>query len=78
MARFGFISPLLNLTRLKKLTTVNKQLTYRINDTRISKIKFLGEISELFEIKTGVAQGDGLSPLFNIGFNMVLDKVIKE
>ena len=40
-----------------------------------SKVKFLGELSEPFEIKTGVRQGDGLSPLL---FNLVLDKVIRE
>ena len=45
-----------------------------LSDT-ISKIKFLGEISEPFEIHTGVRQGDGLSPLL---FNIVLDKIIKE
>ena len=45
-----------------------------LSDT-ISKIKFLGEISEPFEIHTGVRQGDGLSPLL---FNIVLDKIIKK
>ena len=35
----------------------------------------MGEISESFLIKSGVRQGDGLSPLL---FNLVLDKVIKE
>lgn len=40
-----------------------------------SKVKFMGEVSEPFEIRTGVRQGDGLSPLL---FNLVLDKVIRE
>lgn len=40
-----------------------------------SKVKFRGEISHAFEIKTGVRQGDGLSPLL---FNCVLEKVIRE
>lgn len=40
-----------------------------------SKVKFMGEVSEPFEIKTGVRQGDGLSPLL---FNCVLEKVIRE
>lgn len=35
----------------------------------------MGNISDPFEIQTGVRQGDGLSPLL---FNLVLDKVIKE
>lgn len=40
-----------------------------------SKVKFRGEISRSFEIKTGVRQGDGLSPLL---FNCILEKVIRE
>lgn len=39
-----------------------------------SKVKFLGEISEPFEIKTGVRQGDGLSPIL---FNLILEKVMR-
>lgn len=40
----------------------------------ISKVKFMGEISEPFQITTGVRQGDGISPTL---FNIVLDKVMK-
>ena len=40
-----------------------------------SKVKFMGEISKKFEIKTGVRQGDGLSPVL---FNCVLEKTIRE
>lgn len=40
-----------------------------------AKVKFMGEISEPFDIKTGVRQGDGLSPLL---FNIVLDRVMEE
>jgi len=40
-----------------------------------SKVKFRKEISEPFEIKSGVRQGDGLSPLL---FNCALEKVIRE
>lgn len=40
-----------------------------------SKVKFMGEISEPFEIETGVRQGDGLSPIL---FNIVLEKIIRE
>ena len=59
---------------------------YRIDETTItiiqetltnttSKVKFQGEISRSFQVKTGVRQGDGLSPML---FNCVLDKVIVE
>lgn len=41
----------------------------------ISKVKFMGEASDPFEIDTGVRQGDGLSPLL---FNIVLEKIIRE
>lgn len=40
-----------------------------------SKVKFMGELSKVFEIKSGVRQGDGLSPLL---FNCVLEKVVRE
>lgn len=40
-----------------------------------SKVKFMGELSAPFEIKTGVRQGDGLSPLL---FNCALEKVVRE
>lgn len=55
---------------LKTLAIIKETLT----DTK-SKVKFMGHISEPFEIKTGVRQGDGLSPLL---FNCVLEKVIQE
>lgn len=40
----------------------------------ISKVKFMGDISDPFDIQTGVRQGDGLSPLL---FNIVLEKIIR-
>lgn len=40
-----------------------------------SKVRFMGELSEPFEIRTGVRQGDGLSPLL---FNCALEKVVRE
>ena len=45
-----------------------------ITDT-YSKVKFMGELSDPFEIRTGVRQGDGLSPLL---FNCALEKVVRE
>lgn len=45
-----------------------------LNNTT-SRVKFRGTISKSFEIKTGVRQGDGLSPLL---FNCALEKVIRE
>ena len=55
------------------------QKTRRITEQTLSgttsKVKFMGETSEQFEIKTGVRQGDGLSPIL---FNTVLEKIIKE
>ena len=40
-----------------------------------SKVKFRGELSEPFHIKTGLRQGDGLSPLL---FNCALEYVMRE
>ena len=40
-----------------------------------SKVKFRGELSEPFPIKTGLRQGDGLSPLL---FNCALEYVMRE
>ncbi|KAI5714466.1 hypothetical protein M8J77_000221 [Diaphorina citri] len=40
-----------------------------------SKVKFRGEVSRPFKIRTGLRQGDGLSPLL---FNCILEKVIRE
>lgn len=54
-----------------KTTEIIKQT---LTDTR-SKVKFMGELSKEFEIKTGVRQGDGLSPVL---FNCVLEKIIRE
>lgn len=44
-----------------------------LTDT-ISKVKFHGEVSDPFEIKTGVRQGDGLSPIL---FNIILEKIMR-
>lgn len=45
-----------------------------LTDTE-SKIKFRSEISEPFKIKTGLRQGDGLSPLL---FNCVLEYIMRQ
>lgn len=45
------------------------------NNKSECKVKFLGELSSAFEVKTGLRQGDALSPtLFNLG----LEKLIRE
>ena len=54
---------------LKTLNLIRETLT-----NTISKVKFMGELSEPFDVKTGVRQGDGLSPIL---FNVVLEKVIR-
>lgn len=56
---------------------VKRKLANIIRETltnTISKVKFMGELSQPFEIKTGVRQGDGLSPLL---FNCVLEKIVR-
>lgn len=40
----------------------------------MSKIKFLGEINEPFQMETGLRQGDRLSLML---FNLILDKIMK-
>lgn len=50
-------------------------LTCKTLENTISKVKFRGELSEPFQIATGVRQGDQLSPLL---FNCVLEKIIRE
>lgn len=55
----------------EKSVAITKQT---LSDTK-SKVKFQGIISRSFTIRTGVRQGDGLSPLL---FNTVLEKVIRE
>lgn len=53
------------LIRLIELTLTNTN----------SKIKFRGEMSEPFQVKTGLRQGDGLSPLL---FNCALEYIMRE
>ena len=55
----------------RKTTALIKQT---LTDT-MAKVRFQGELSEEFEIKTGLRQGDGLSPLL---FNILLEKIIRE
>ena len=54
---------------LKLLALIKATLT----ETK-SKVKFLGCLSDSFQVKTGVRQGDGLSPML---FNCVLEKIIR-
>lgn len=54
----------------KTLSLIRETLT-----NTFSKVRFMGVLSKPFEIKTGVRQGDGLSPLL---FNCALEKVVRE
>ncbi|KAL1451182.1 hypothetical protein WDU94_003467 [Cyamophila willieti] len=54
----------------KTIALIKQTLT----DTE-SKVKFAGILSKAFKIKTGLRQGDGISPIL---FNCVLEKVIRE
>uniref|UniRef100_A0A8D8RIQ9 Craniofacial development protein 2 n=2 Tax=Cacopsylla melanoneura TaxID=428564 RepID=A0A8D8RIQ9_9HEMI len=54
----------------KTIALIKQTLT----DTE-SKVKFSGILSKAFKIKTGLRQGDGISPIL---FNCVLEKVIRE
>jgi hypothetical protein len=38
------------------------------------KVRFLGELSTIFECKAGLRQGDALSPVL---FNLALEKVVR-
>lgn len=69
--RESLLSVLEELGLDKKTTNIIKAT---ITNT-FSKVKFMGELSDSFEIKTGVRQGDGLSPLL---FNCALEKVVRE
>lgn len=51
-----------------------KMIKLTLTNTK-SKVKFRGEVSEPFMIKTGLRQGDGLSPLL---FNCALEYVMRE
>lgn len=62
LEEFGLHKKLINLI---KVTLTNTR----------SVVKFRGEVSEKFEVKTGLRQGDGLSPLL---FNCVLEKIMRE
>lgn len=66
---------LFNILEENNLDPKTRRLIQETLTDTTSKVKFNGEISQPFPIKTGVRQGDGLSPLL---FNIVLDKVIKE
>lgn len=57
-------------THKKTLTLIKQSKT-----STKSKVKFFSEISDSFEIKTAVRQGDGLSSIL---FNCVLGKVIRK
>jgi len=45
------------------------------NEQTFCKVRFLGEVSTSFECKTGLRQGDALSPVL---FNLALEKVVQD
>jgi hypothetical protein len=44
------------------------------NSNTYFKVRYRGELSDLFEIKAGLKQGDALSPII---FNLTLEKVVR-
>jgi sorting nexin-29 len=54
--------------KLVRLVEICNQQTY-------CKVRFMGETSEAFECKTGLKQGNALSPIL---FNLALEKVIRD
>lgn len=65
---------LFNTLEEMKVDNKTRNLIQETLTNTTSKVKFMGEVSEPFEIKTGVRQGDGLSPIL---FNSVLEKIIR-
>ena len=66
---------LINILRELGLDNKTTEIIEATLTNTTSKIKFMGELSDPFEIKSGVRQGDGLSPLL---FNCALEKVVRE
>lgn len=62
LEEFGLHRKLVNLIRMT------------LTDTK-AKVKFRGQLSEEFDIRTGLRQGDGLSPLL---FSCALEKIMRE
>lgn len=55
----------------KKYVSLIKGCNYRT----MCRVHFLQEMSETFEVKSGLRQGDALSPTL---FNLALEKVMRE
>lgn len=53
---------------------INRLVQATLHNTT-ARVKFRGQLSESFSIKTGVSQGDGISCIL---FNCVLEKIIRE
>jgi len=49
-------------------------LVHMCNEQTYCKVHFLGELSIMFECKTGLRKGDALSPVL---FNLALEKVVR-
>jgi len=51
------------------------RLVQMCNEQTYCKVRFLGELSTMFECKTGLIRDDALSPIL---FNLALEKVIRD
>lgn len=69
--------PLKILRNLGLQPKLLRMIELSLSNTK-SKGKIKGEISETFKVKTGLRQGDGLSPLFNCDLEYIIRQWQKE
>lgn len=64
-------------TSLRNFGIPNKlvNLIQMCNEQTCCRVRFLGELSSIFECKNGLRQGDALSPVL---FNLALEKVVSD